>query len=295
MDVDKLITENIPLVNLMIKELHCQWKTNDEWQEYFDYGLEGLIKGAKQYDESKGKPSTYLCKCIANSIRRVFYLNSMPKRNNPAGADISLNYPMESERLFECTEFGDLIPDPDIDIEKEVEEKLLKERLLNAINNLKNEKDKLAIKLYYGLDGYEQLDSYEAVALKMGVTREMIRVRLDRTKKRLREYLKKNDRDVNIKKEINKTYEIGGKSLMMETPEEKPKNTLQNLNTLLFEQIDKLNDSSADFEYEIRKAQAISLLAKQIVANTNTQIKAVMLMKENKITDTNELKLLGIK
>ena len=295
MDADKLITENIPLVNLMIKELHCQWKTNDEWQEYFDYGLEGLIKGAKQYDESKGKPSTYLCKCIANSIRRVFYLNSMSKRNNPAGADISLNCPMESERLFEYTEFGDLIPDPDIDIEKEVEDKLLKERLLNAINNLKNEKDKLAIKLYYGLDGYEQLDSYEAVALKMGVTREMIRVRLDRAKKKLREYLKKNDRDVSIKKGINKTYEIGGKSLMIETPEEKPKNTLQNLNTLLFEQIDKLNDSNADFEYEIRKAQAISQLAKQIVANTNTQIKAVMLMKENKITDTTELKLLGIK
>lgn len=295
MDVDKLITENMPLINLMIKKLNCKWSNENQYQEYFDYGLEGLIKGAKQYDESKGKPSTYLCKCIANSIRRVFYLNSMPKRNNPAGADISLNYPMESERLFECTEFGDLIPDPDIDIEKEVEDKLLKERLLNAINNLKNEKDKLAIKLYYGLDGYEQLDSYEAVALKMGVTREMIRVRLDRAKKRLREYLKKNDRDVNIKKEINKTYEIGGKSLMMETPEEKPKNTLQNLNTLLFEQIDKLNDSNADFEYEIRKAQAISQLAKQIVANTNTQIKAVMLMKENKITDTNELKLLGIK
>lgn len=289
MNVDKLITENIPLVNLMIKELHCQWKTNDEWQEYFDYGLEGLIKGAKQYDESKGKPSTYLCKCIANSIRRVFYLNSMPKRNNPAGADISLNYPMESERLFECTEFGDLIPDPDIDIEKEVEDKLLKERLLNAINNLKNEKDKLAIKLYYGLDGYEQLDSYEAVALKMGVTREMIRVRLERAKTKLRKYLEKNDRDVSIKKQKIKTYE------KEKNMGENKITTLNDLNKVLFAQIDRLNDENNDFEFEIRKSYAISQLAQQIVANTNTQIKAVKLMKDNGITDAGELALLGIK
>ena len=290
MDVDKLIVENIPLINLMIKELHCQWKTEDEWQEYYDYGLEGLIKGAKQYDDSKGKPSTYLCKCIANSIRRVFYLNSMPKRNNPAGADISLNYPMESERLFECTEFGDLIPDPDIDIEKEVEDKLLKERLLNAINNLKNEKDKLAIKLYYGLDGYEQLDSYEAVASKMSVTREMIRVRLDRAKKKLREYLKKHDRDVSIKKPVLKTYEM---EVIMEEP--KKITTLHDLNSVLFSQIDKLNSDNCDFEHEIRKSYAISQLAQQIVANTNTQIKAVKLMEDNKITDSGELELLGIR
>lgn len=304
MDVDKLIVENIPLINLMIKQLHCSWKTNDEYQEYYDNGLEGLIKGAKQYDESKGKSSTYLCNCIANSIRKVFYLNSMPKRKNPSGADISLNYPMESERMFDYTEFGDLIPDPDIDIEKEVEDKLLKERLLNAINNLKNEKDKLAIKLYYGLDGYEQLDSYEAVALRMGVTREMIRVRLDRAKKKLREYLKKHDRDVSIKEKKKiypKTmiYRRKEDELLMdelfEPKEEKKKTTtLQDLNSVLFAQIDRLNDDKNDFEQEIRKSYAISQLAQQIVANTNTQIKAVKLMKENGITDSKELEMLGI-
>jgi RNA polymerase sigma factor (sigma-70 family) len=306
MDVDKLIVENIPLINLMIKQLHCSWKTNDEYQEYYDNGLEGLIKGAKLYDESKGKASTYLSNCIANSIKRVFYLNSMPKRNNPSGTDISLNYLIrnDNKRFDEYTEFGDLIPDPDIDIEKEVEDKLLKERLLNAINNLKNEKDKLAIKLYYGLDGYEQLDSYEAVALRMGVTREMIRVRLDRAKKKLREYLKKHDRDVSIKEKEKiypKTMIYGRKEneLLMdelfEPNEEKKKTTtLQDLNSVLFAQIDRLNDDKNDFEQEIRKSYAISQLAQQIVANTNTQIKAVKLMKENEITDSKELEMLGI-
>lgn len=291
MDVDKLIVDNIPLINVMIKELHCSWLTDDEYQQYFDAGMEGLIKGAKTYDESKGMPSTYLCTCIKNMITRTFYLNSLPKRKNPAGADISLNYHMNIDnKMFDnYTEFGDLIADPDIDIEQEVENKLLKERLLNAINNLKNEKDKLAIKLYYGLDGYEELGSYEAVGQKMGVTREMIRVRLSRAKMKLKQYLSKNDRDISIKKEPVKIY---GKEMSME--EKKKSTSLSDLNAILFSQINKLNDESNDFEKEIRKSYAIAQLAQNIVANTNTQIKGVKLAKELNLTDKKELALLGI-
>ena len=64
---EKLVTENLALIVLMIKKLNCKWETDDEYQNYYDYGLEGLIRGAKTYDESKGKVSTYLCSCIKNS------------------------------------------------------------------------------------------------------------------------------------------------------------------------------------------------------------------------------------
>lgn len=297
MDVDNIIIENIPLINLMIKQLHCSWKTNDEYQEYYDSGLEGLIKGAKSYDETKGKISTYLCKCIANGIQKVFYLNSMPKRCNPAGTDISLNYEMYGDNLFDYTEFGDLVPDPNVNIEEEIENKLEKERLRNGIENLENEKDREVLKMYYGLDGYEEISSCRKIAAKLGVSPNAINMRLHRAIVNLKKYLQKNDRDISIKKPVEKVYKED--LLLMDNycQKEEPKKitTLHDLNSVLFAQIDKLNDEKSDFEFEIRKSYAISQLAQQIVANTNTQIKAVKLMKENKITDSGELELLGFK
>lgn len=45
------------------------------------------------------------------------------------------------------------------------------------------------------------------------------------------------------------------------------------MNTILFEQLSALNDEGADFEKEIRKSYAVSQIAQQIIANTNTCIK----------------------
>ncbi len=49
---EKLVTDNLGLINLMIKKQNCKWETEDEFQNYYDYGLEGLIRGAKTYDVS---------------------------------------------------------------------------------------------------------------------------------------------------------------------------------------------------------------------------------------------------
>jgi len=302
MDTDKLIIDNIPLVNLMIKELHCRWTTDDQYQKYYDFGLEGLIKGAKSYDESKGKPSTYLCMCIKNSILHCFYLDNLPKRKNPVGTDISLNYAMYSDNLYDYTELGELIPDPKVNIEEEIEKKIQIETIIAAINSLDNERDKLVIKMYYGLDGYKEANSCDEIAKKFGVSRNMINTRLHRAINKLKKEFKKNKYTV-IKKEKNKTYGFGKDNLLMneiitatQVKEEKQKTstTLNNLNTVLFQQIDKLNNDNSDFEHEIRKAYAIAQLAQQIVANTNTQIKAVKLMREKDITDEKELAMLGI-
>lgn len=302
MDTDKLIIDNIPLVNLMIKELHCRWTTDDQYQKYYDFGLEGLIKGAKSYDESKGKPSTYLCTCIKNNITRCFYLDNLPKRKNLAGTDISLNYAMYSDNLYDYTELGELIPDPKVNIEEEIEKKIQIETIIAAINSLDNERDKLVIKMYYGLDGYKEANSCDEIAKEFGVSRNMINTRLHRAINKLKKNLKKS-KDISIKKEKKKKYGFGKDYLLMneiitatEVKEQKQKTstTLNNLNTVLFQQIDKLNDNNSDFEHEIRKAYAISQLAQQIVANTNTQIKAVKLMREKDITDEKELAMLGI-
>ena len=63
----------------------------------------------------------------------------------------------------------------------------------------------------------------------------------------------------------------------------------------MFDQLNALNSATddKDFEKEIRKSYAISQLAQQIVANTNTCIKALKVAKEQNI-DGKELNLIGI-
>ena len=164
------------------------------------------------------------------------------------------------------------------------------EKLINAINNLKNEKDKISIKMYYGIEGFRE-HTLEEVANKLGVTKEMIRVRVSRARKKLKEYLENNDRDVFVlKSKIIKKE----KGVCVKMEKENPKNTLLGLNDILFNQLNKLNSATDDdFDKEIRKSYAVSQLAQQIVANTNTCIKALNLAKEQKI-DSRQITFVGI-
>ena len=273
---NKLVLENIPLIHLMIKELHCKWKTEDEYQEYYDYGLEGLIKGAKSYDVSKGKPSTYLCTCIGRMIQRVFYLNTMSKRYNPAGKDLSLNKLINDE---DNSEFGDFIEDPDVNVEADVERKIEYENLLNAINSLKNFKDRIVVKMYYGLDGYEEYRTCEAISRKLGVSKNMVNMRLHRAIKELKVYYLTHDRD-NYNEQYRKMEELNLEN------KEKTKNNLVSLNDALFAQLDRLSDdntmkSDDSFKKEMERSKAITGVAHSIIANANLILNSQKFMSEN--------------
>lgn len=266
---EKLVIENLALIKLMINKLNCKWNTEDEYQNYYDYGLEGLIKGAKTYDESKGKVSTYLCKCIANGIQRSFYLNSMPKRNNPYGSNLSLNYEIyEGNNINDFTEFGDLIPDPNVNVEEEVDKILEKERVLYAVNNLKIEKDKIAIKMYYGLDGYEELKSYDKIAEKFGVSRNAIFSRIQRAKKELKKTLK-NPVDISIKRE-NKIER--GCFKMNNNIDSLNENIIMIQKTIL-KNIEKIDKCEEDIGKEIGRSNAISRLANAYIQTCNLSIR----------------------
>lgn len=288
MDEEKLFLENKGLIYMAIKRMHLFYDTEDEFQEYYDAGVDGLLNGIRTYDETKGfKLSTYLYTCIYNGIARRVYLNTMPKRKNKYGRDLSLNKLVDTAD-DESNEFGDFIPDPNVNIEKEIDDEIEKERLILAVNQLKNEKDKLVIKMYYGLDGYEELGTYEKVGRQLGISREAVRQKLVRALKNLKSiYEKVNDKEI-----LNKN--ISGGFFMSEIYQEKPKNNLSSLNDILFEQLNKLTTSTSErLDEEIRKSCAVAQLAQQITNNINTCIKAVKMANDNKFDDK-ERKLLGI-
>lgn len=186
---EELILNNIKLIYLSIKQMNLYYKNEDELQEYYDAGLEGLIKGAKKYDPSSGyKESTFFTICIKNEIKKYLYLKTMPKRFNKNGKDISLNN-LVHDSLSECT-YEEIIPDLNTNVELEVEKKLETERLIAAVNSLKNELDKKAIKLYFGIDGYPDAKTYEEVASKMRVSRQMINIRIKRGLSHLKKIMK---------------------------------------------------------------------------------------------------------
>lgn len=285
--MEELILNNTRLIYLAIKQLNLKWDTEDEFQDYYDAGLEGLIKGAKNFDKSKNiKESTFLTSCIKNEIKKFIYFKTMPKRFNSNGKDLSLDYELGNNK--EGNNYLDLLPDPNINIEEQLEKKLESERLLSAVDQLKNEKDRLVVKMYFGLDGCKEMNSSE-IAKKMSVTRSAINARKHRALRALKKYLEKNDRDISIKKQskIIERRKVMGES--------KKITSLLDLNNVLFDQISKLNDENSDFEKEIRKSYAVSQLAQQIVANTNTCIKAVKLAKEKNIQNNDELNLIGLK
>ena len=266
---EKLVTENLALIVLMIKKLNCKWETDDEYQNYYDYGLEGLIRGAKTYDESKGKVSTYLCSCIKNSIQRAFYLNKMPKRYNPAGPDLSLNYEVyEGNNLNDYSEYGDFIPDPNVNIEEEVERIHQKEIILNAVNNLKIEKDKLVVKMYYGLDGYEECKSYDKIAEKFGVTRNAIFSRMSRARKELKAKLK-DPKDVSIKREIKNRR--GG--LKMNNDIDSLNNNIEEIQEIIINNIKKIDKCEGEISKEVGRSNAISRLANAYIQTCNLSIR----------------------
>jgi hypothetical protein len=52
------------------------------------------------------------------------------------------------------------------------------------------------------------------------------------------------------------------------------RNSLVDLNIYLFEQLERLNDEESDLDEEIIRARAIADIAKNIVENANTILKA---------------------
>lgn len=183
--MDDLILNNKGLIIMVIRQLKISIKNTRELEEYFEYGMIGLIRGAKTYDKNKGiAESTYLTTCIRHEIIKSFKLKTTKKRFNEYG-EISLD-----DDLGRNVNFYDIIPN-DVDIEKEVITKIRCEELLKLLETMKNKRYIRVIKMYYGI-GCQQKNLSE-IAKELGVSITRASGIRKAAIKRLREMAKKED------------------------------------------------------------------------------------------------------
>lgn len=180
---EKLVLDNIGLIYKCIKDLNCQWKTEDEFQSYYDAGLEGLIKGAKKYDSNISRPATYLYECIKTHILKEFYLSLCDCRKVNKVYKTCIDEYANSK-----FKYSEIIADTKPSVEKEVEIKLMTEYVLKWTECLCGKTDALIIKKLYGLDGEKEHKAKE-IAHELRVTPTYIHKRKRKTLKIIRQIL----------------------------------------------------------------------------------------------------------
>ena len=178
---DKLVLDNIKLIYKIIKDLKIYWNTEDEYQDYYDAGLEGLIRGAKKYDYST-KPSTYLYQCIKNQICRYIYQSETDKRKINKENKLSFEQYIDSDDGMVLEE----IIASKFNLEEEIERSIKLQAVVKEINKMKNKIDSLVFKMYFGLEGRTPKTVAE-IAKELGVSTRAIYKRIKRVMNKLKE------------------------------------------------------------------------------------------------------------
>lgn len=167
-EIDNLIITNQGLIGKAIKDLRCYWRTEDEFQDLYDAGMIGLIKGAKEYKKELSSTSTYLYTCIKNEICKSIYLSEMQKRKINKKAYLSFDQPCADD---DTTTIGELIRDEKVDIENDIINSITREEVRNAISKLKPKYQQI-LKLKYGIECEQQ--SIVNIAKILGCSRENV-------------------------------------------------------------------------------------------------------------------------
>ncbi len=191
MSEEELILNNQRLIYKVIKDLHCYWRTEDEFQDLYDAGLLGLVRGAKKYDGSS-TPGTYFYTCIKNEINKYIYLSCRDKRKIHKDIMISLDKEVKSESE---TTYLDFLEDPNVNLEEDLLKKLEVEKVLKAIDTCLTPLQRLYICHYYGINGYKQMP-FREIAEEYNCSHQNIQSKVRQAIKNIKNYLTKNKKDI---------------------------------------------------------------------------------------------------
>lgn len=170
------------LILKVMKDLHCQYRTEDEWQDYYDAGQLGLIRAINEYDYSS-KKTPFFYSCIKREILNFFHYKTFNKRKINFMLLNSLN-----KEVGEDTELYELIEDEKVDIERYIIKQEQYETLYKAINMLKPTYKKLICD-YYGIGTDSK--TFDELAITYKITKQALSVKKNNALKELRKIYKK--------------------------------------------------------------------------------------------------------
>lgn len=171
------------LIYKVIKDIKCQFRNDDEWQEYYDAGELGLIQAINTYNKELNPTSSYFYTCIKNNILILFKSKTSDKRK--------INYLMKEsleEEIIDGKLIKDIIVDENVDIEKYIIKKEEYELLYKAIDKLKPTYKKIICE-YYGINQEPKTLEYLSKIYK--ISKQAISVKKENALKELRKIYKK--------------------------------------------------------------------------------------------------------
>jgi len=161
---DVLIERNLRLV-VYIARRYDQTNTNIE--DLISIGSIGLIKAVETFNLDKGiKLATYASRCIENEI--LMHL----RKTNRMKSEVSFDEPLNSDSDGNELLLSDILGTSEDLIIEDVEKKLERQHVFEAINLLGN-REKYIMQCRFGLNGREEMTQKE-VADHLGISQSYI-------------------------------------------------------------------------------------------------------------------------
>jgi RNA polymerase sporulation-specific sigma factor len=154
----ELISRNLRLIVHVIKKFNIQGNSED----LISIGSVGLIKAIENFDYLKGnKLASYASKCIENEI--LMYIRS----NRKVKAEIYLEDPIGVDKDGNAINLLDVLGTDVNSVHDEVESKITTNIIYELIELILDNREKLIIKLRYGLEGEPKTQADIAKLLKI--------------------------------------------------------------------------------------------------------------------------------
>lgn len=160
-----LIERNLRLVAHVIKKYQ---NPESENEDLISIGTIGLIKAVVTFNPEKGnRLAAYASRCIENEI--LMHLRAKKKN----GKEVSLYEPIGTDREGNEIRLYDVMETDEADIPERIHLKQNIQKLYEKVENELSQREKLVLKMRYGLYGGEEYTQRE-IASQLGISRSYV-------------------------------------------------------------------------------------------------------------------------
>ena len=173
------------LIWIAIQQLNIKPDFILGYEEYYHYGLIGLVKGLKRSMYVDNEVS-YLLTIIKHHIINGIHKENRIKRKPPKGMAKSLDdFKYDNEKRT----YNETIENKNINVENEVLRKIMVEEIEKATDEVLTKKQRLYFCHYYGINGHEQKSKLQ-ISKMYNVDHRSIYRRIEFATKKIKEYMK---------------------------------------------------------------------------------------------------------